>query len=101
MMGPPNIQMIDARHIHPFSISKDETVTNGIALSRTLHRAFDRGLVGITTNYKVKISSLVNDKDPIFILSKFKNKTILLPTRGSWYPSIDSLNWHQRNIFLK
>lgn len=51
-----NISMIDACHIIPFSESYDDTVTNGIALCPNLHRAFDRGLLSITPNYKVKIS---------------------------------------------
>jgi len=37
-----NISMIDACHIIPFSISYDDTITNGIALCPNLHRAFDR-----------------------------------------------------------
>lgn len=101
IMGPPNIQMIDACHIHPFSLSNDDTVSNGIALSPTLHRAFDRGLISITEDYKVKVSGLVNDKDSKFTLSQFEGKHILLPGRTTWHPSLESINWHQENIFLK
>ncbi|WP_373059464.1 HNH endonuclease [Zunongwangia sp. H14] len=54
IMATPNIQMIDACHIHPFSLSNDDTVRNGIALSPTLHRGFDHGLISITADYKVK-----------------------------------------------
>ncbi|WP_286760613.1 HNH endonuclease [Salegentibacter sp. UBA1130] len=101
IMGPPNIQMIDACHIHPFSISNDDTVTNGIALSPTLHRAFDRGLISITPDYEVKVSGLVNDKDSEFTLSQFQNKPILLPNKESWFPSTESLSWHLKNIFIE
>nr|WP_298332512.1 HNH endonuclease [uncultured Christiangramia sp.] len=101
ILGPPNIQMIDACHIHPFSLSNDDTVKNGIALSPTLHRAFDRGLISITEEYRVKVSALVYDKDSEFTLSQFANKQILLPENTAWHPSMDSLNWHQKNIFIK
>lgn len=100
IMGPPNIQMIDACHIYPFSLSNDDTVKNGIALSPTLHRAFDRGLISITADYKVKVSAVVNDTDSNFTLSQFHNKNIYLPNRESWYPSIESLDWHREHIFL-
>ena len=93
--------MIDACHIHPFSLSNDDTVKNGIALSPTLHRAFDRGLISITEEYRVKVSALVYDKDSEFTLSQFANKQILLPVNVAWHPSVDSLNWHQKNTFIK
>jgi putative restriction endonuclease len=40
-----NVSMIDACHIVPFSVSYDDTISNGIALCPNLHRAFDRGLI--------------------------------------------------------
>ncbi len=100
IMGPPNIQMIDACHIHPFSLSNDDTLRNGISLSPTLHRAFDRGLLSITADYKVKVSALVNDKDSEFTLNQFEDQPILLPEKEEWQPSIESLNWHQEEVFL-
>ncbi|MUP46554.1 HNH endonuclease [Gramella sp. BOM4] len=101
IMGPPNIQMIDACHIHPFSLSNDDTVSNGIALSPTLHRAFDRGLIYITADYKVKVSTVVNDIDSNFTLTQFNKKEIFLPNKESWFPSVESLSWHQENVFIK
>ncbi|WP_201765801.1 HNH endonuclease [Zunongwangia profunda] len=35
-------------------------MSNGIALSPTLHRAFDRELIYITVDYKVKVCAVVN-----------------------------------------
>ncbi|MGI0105867.1 HNH endonuclease [Salinimicrobium sp. WS361] len=101
IIRPPNIRRIEVCHIHLFSLSNDDTLSNGIALSPTLHRAFDRGLISITEYYQVKISPLVNDKDTEFTLHQFENKPILLPEKKEWQPSIDSLMWHQRELFLK
>lgn len=86
--------------LHPFSLSNDDTVTNGIALSPTLHRAFDRGLIHITPDYKVKVSAVVNDTDSNFTLTQFNDREIFLPIRDSWYPSVESLSWHKEHIFL-
>lgn len=63
-----NVQMIDACHIHPFSISNDDTVTNGIALSPTLHRAFDRGLITINSNFIVRVSPTIKDVNSNFTI---------------------------------
>jgi len=72
-----------------------------ISLSPTLHRAFDRGLISITADYIVKVSGLVNDKDSKFTLSQFENKSILLPKKEAWFPSFESITWHQKKIFLE
>ncbi|MCP9201327.1 HNH endonuclease [Gramella sp. GC03-9] len=93
--------MIDACHIHPFSLSNDDTVSNGIALSPTLHRAFDRELIYIPADYKVKVSTVVNDIDSNFTLTQFNEKEIFLPNKESWFPSVESLSWHQENVFIK
>ncbi len=41
------VSMIDACHIVPFAKSHNDTISNGLALCPTLHRAFDRFLIGI------------------------------------------------------
>ena len=95
-----NIQMIDACHIYPFSLSGDDTVTNGIALSPTLHRAFDRGLITINSDYVVRISPTVKEDESIFTLSQFSGQQIFLPEKEKYYPSQFSLSWHNKEIFL-
>ncbi len=95
-----NVQMIDACHIYPFSISNDDTVTNGIALSPTLHRAFDRGLITINSNYLVRVSPTINEYGSNFTLSQYEGQQILLPLNEKWYPSIEALNWHNKEVFL-
>lgn len=89
-LGPPNIPMIDACHIHPFSISNDDTVKNGIALSPTMHRAFDCRLISITQDYKLIISYIVNDKDSQFTLTQFDPNQLLTPNKESCF-----LLWNQ------
>lgn len=95
-----NIQMVDACHIHPFSLSNDDTITNGIALSPNLHRAFDRGLITINNDYVVRISPSFTENDSTFSLSQFEGKQISLPEKVTWFPSIESLNWHNKEVFL-
>lgn len=87
-----NVQMIDACHIFPFSLSKDDTVTNGIALSPTLHRAFDRGLITINCNYVVRVSPSINENGSNFTLSQFDGQQINLPEKEKWLPSMEALS---------
>ncbi|MNV02126.1 hypothetical protein D3C71_923530 [compost metagenome] len=95
-----NAQMVDACHIIPFSISKDDTITNGIALSPNLHRAYDRGLITITENYLVKVSSAISENHSPYSLGQFDGKRILLPQNPKYHPSIENLNWHHRECFV-
>lgn len=94
-----NVQMVDACHIYPFSLSCDDTVPNGIALSPTMHRAFDRGLITINSEYIVRVSPTVDDQNSEFSISQFNGHQIKLPAEERWYPSIHSLMWHNKEVF--
>lgn len=83
-----NISMLDACHIIPFSETYDDTISNGIALTPTLHRAFDRGLIGINSSYEVVLSAdfKENSSSP-YCLSQFLGKRLILPINTHKYPS--------------
>lgn len=94
-----DIQMIDACHIKPWSESKDDSIQNGLTLSPTLHRAFDRHFISIDSEYKVILSkSFSEDLKSSFNLSQFEGKRILLPDQPDWYPSQDALAWHRSKL---
>lgn len=96
-----NTQMVDACHIIPFSISKDDTIGNGISLSPNFHRAFDRGLISISEDFKVIVSKhLVEDQSP-FSITQFSGIRVLLPENSGYYPRGESLEWHRNNRLLR
>lgn len=94
-----NVSMIDACHIVPFSVSYDDTVTNGIALCPNLHRAFDRGLITIDENFKVVVSKSFKEDETSYSIQTFESKAIRLPNLRSYYPLKVNFEWHRRNIF--
>jgi len=95
-----NVQMVDACHIKPFSESRDDTISNGISLAPNLHRAFDRGLITITANYRVRISREFKENNTPFSLHQFENRMLLLPELPKDYPSIENLIWHNKERFI-
>jgi len=99
IISKQNAQMVDACHIIPFSISNDDTITNGLSLSPNLHRAFDRGLITIQLDYTVQVSPTIRENNSVFSLSQFDGKKIMLPQKTSWQPSAESLDWHNREVF--
>lgn len=95
-----NISMIDACHIVPFSESYNDTISNGIALCPNLHRAFDRGLIGIDEDYRVIVSDKFVEIETNYSLKMFEGKEILLPSIIAYYPLKDNFEWH-RTKFIK
>ena len=93
-----NATMIDACHNVPFSESFNETITNGIAASLILHRAFNRGLITIDTNYKVRISKVFNENNSNYGLKQFEGKEITLPSYEKYYPLMDNFVWNIESI---
>ena len=96
-----NAQMVDACHIIPFANSKDDTITNGISLSPNLHRAFDRGLITVSSSYKVQISNTIKELDSPYSLGQFNGKEILLPENTNFHPSQNNFSWHRERTFKR
>ena len=94
-----SVSMIDACHIVPFSLSYDDTITNGIALCPNLHRAFDRGLITIDKDYKVIVSKSFKENESVFAIKTFEGKEIKLPYQKDYFPLKENLEWHRLNIF--
>lgn len=97
--------LLVASHIIPWSKSEKERLNphNGLCLNSIHDRAFDKGLITITNDFKIKLSDIIlaNRKDAN--LQKFffahENQTIILPDR--FIPSIEFLEYHQTMIFNK
>ena len=95
-----NAQLVDACHIVPFSISKNDTITNGISLCPNLHRAFDRGLITIDSNYRVKVSPNLKEDDSPYSLKQFEGHEIILPSTTTQYPLLENLHWHSKEKWV-
>lgn len=92
------ISMVDACHIIPFSESHDDTIGNGIALSPTIHRAFDRGLISIGLEYKVLVSKNFVESYSSSSLHQFENKIVRLPENERHYPKQENLEQHRQRF---
>jgi putative restriction endonuclease len=91
---------IDACHIMPFSVSHDDKVNNGLALCPNLHRAFDRGLITVDSDYSVVTSKHINeDVIHAYSLNQLRGKKLILPTAPQYRPALENLKWHRDQIF--
>lgn len=87
--------LVDACQIVPFTQTSDNSIRNGIALSPTLHRAFDNGLLAIDNNYRILIPGKLKDYNPAAGIRQYLGKTILLPLEEQFYPSLKRLAEHR------
>lgn len=97
--------LLIASHIIPWA--KDEknrlNPRNGICLNAIHDKAFDKGYITITPDFKVKISKTMldhrTDKPVEDLFLRYNNKTIELPDK--FLPSKEFLDFHYQNIFIK
>jgi putative restriction endonuclease len=95
IVATANIQMVDACHIMPFAESHDDTISNGIALSPSLHRAFDRGLISISSNHRVLVSDAFHEVAGDHGIRRFAGRELLLPNDKTYWPGQVNLEWHR------
>jgi putative restriction endonuclease len=89
---------VAAAHIRPVEANGPDIVSNGIALSGTVHWMFDRGLLSLSDDLRILISRQVNDPDGVRALVN-KSGFAFPPQRPSERPHPHFLQWHRENCF--
>lgn len=94
-----------ASHIKPWKADELNRLNphNGLCLNSIHDKAFDKGFITVTPDYKIKVSKYFDafKKDgavPEFFL-RYENQSIILPDR--FLPSKEFLDWHYTNLFKK
>ncbi len=89
---------VEAAHIRPVEANGPDIVSNGLALSGTVHWMFDRGLISITDDHEIMISRHINDTAGVRAMIN-KTGRILAPDRAIDQPHPHFLRWHRENCF--
>jgi putative restriction endonuclease len=89
---------VEAAHIKPVEHAGPDTVRNGLALSGTVHWMFDRGLLSLSDNLEILISSAINDQEGV---RKVLNPSLKAnePMESRYRPHPRYLAWHRENRF--
>lgn len=96
-------ELLIAAHIRPWGLDKKNRLNpqNGIALNALHDKAYETGLITITTDFKIKISPLIlsqkksNSIENLFL--KYNNQNIILPSR--FLPDMEFLSYHNKERF--
>lgn len=89
---------VEAAHIRPVERGGPDVITNGIALSGTVHWMFDRGLISLGDNLEILVSRQANDADSIRGMVN-RDGFAIPPTRTLDRPHPVFLAWHREHCF--
>lgn len=91
---------VQAAHIKPVEANGPDSVTNGLALSGTVHWMFDRGLITLTDELDILVSRQVNDAGSVWALVN-KSRRALAPASPALRPHPSYLGWHREVCFKR
>ena len=103
MSGLSETRLLVASHIVPWSRDKANRLnpSNGLCLSAIHDRAFDKGLITLTDDFKVVASEELKRKIEPFVIEvllPLDGKEIELPER--FMPSVEFLSRHRADLFV-
>ncbi|KXS32515.1 MAG: Cytosine-specific methyltransferase [Candidatus Gallionella acididurans] len=103
MSGLSEPRLLVASHIVPWSKDKANRLnpSNGLCLSAIHDRAFDKGLITLTDDFKIVVSTeLKRKKEPFVmeVLLPLDGRTIQPPERFA--PQAEFIAWHRKELFV-
>jgi hypothetical protein len=90
-----NLNNLEAAHIQPRAHSGTFLPCNGIALSRDMHWAFDKGFISISNEFIV----IVHDEVKNSMLQEYADQKIIIPADPFFQPEKKYLEYHRTNIY--
>lgn len=90
-----NLNNLEAAHIQPRAHLGNYLPCNGIALSRDMHWAFDKGLITVSDDYKI----IVHEEIKNTILNEYSGREIIIPIDTYFRPEKKYLKHHRENVF--
>ena len=90
---------VEAAHIRPVGNDHNgpDSMRNGIALSRSIHWMFDRGLISVDDDCSILIAKN-RLPDTVSRLLR-EDRRLLLPTQSRLRPHVQFLRYHREQIF--
>jgi putative restriction endonuclease len=88
----------EAAHIRSVEANGPDIITNGISLSGTVHWMFDRGLISLTDDLEILLSSKINDIEGVTKILNPDGRA-RRPKYADWRPHPRYLSWHRDHCF--
>lgn len=102
MLTPDGHTAVDAAHIVPWSESRNDAITNGMALCRLCHWTFDEGMIGVGDDYRVITSGLLaREANVPGFLPTLTGRPITAPGEWDLWSARDAPAWHRKKFRLR
>lgn len=103
MSGLSEPRLLVASHIVPWSKDKANRLnpSNGLCLSAIHDKAFDKGLITLTDDFKIVVSEELKRRKETFVIEvllPLNGRTIEPPERFA--PQAEFIAWHRNELFL-
>ena len=98
MVAEDGTTVLDAAHIQRFRSGGPNVVQNGLALSKTAHWLFDRGIWSVDERYHVLVKSRAFEEagEEALRIKTRDGTRIVLPQREDSWPAQEFLAWHRQ-----
>jgi putative restriction endonuclease len=96
----PQIIGLDAAHVVPVQFDGSDHPANGILLSKDMHWAFDRGLVGVSPNRTIVVPASVQALQGNGFLRSLNGTRIREAKSAQMMVLEEALDWHRRNVLV-
>jgi putative restriction endonuclease len=91
---------LEAAHVRWHSQDGPDVVANGLALCALHHALLDLGVLGLTTDLRIRVSSLyVARSDAGRAVDRLAGQVLLAPRPGQPVVELDHISWHHRQVF--
>ena len=87
---------LEAAHIKPRAHEGTFLPCNGIALSRDMHFAFDKGFFTISDDYTIVVSEKIKDS---WLYKEYNGHKIFIPVEPFFRPQPKFLQHHREKVF--
>jgi putative restriction endonuclease len=92
---------LEAAHIKWHQAGGPDVHENGLSLCSLHHKLFDRGAFTVDADRCAMISERAYGTEGfVEHLGRFHRRPLLQPSRESYRPKLDFLNWHMNEVFL-
>jgi len=91
---------LEAAHVRWHSQDGPDVVANGLALCALHHAPFDLGVLGLTAELRIRVSSLyVARSDAGRTVDDLSGQPLLAPRPGQPVVEVNHVDWHHRQVF--
>lgn len=102
LTGESTLPVLEAAHILPFSESGPHEISNGLLLRADFHKLFDIGMITVTPEHKIEVSSQIREMwfNGKAYYRLHGQQLASLPDAAADRPNPEFLRWHNEHRFV-